>query len=153
MAASTRSLDKGPAEEGDAGPRPKKDMTVWLEYACRRASVCPIKPTRFFLGCIPDEEGTWTMSVDQIPVKVHRCRFVDYLPAAITALAFPPLPLPSLKGKAKATSPLKFPYLAIGRANGNIELAEWSNNTPTDQAPQAWVVLKVRRFFPSPSYK
>ena len=83
------------------------------------------------------------MSVDQIPVKVHRCRFVDYLPAAITALAFPPLPLPSLKGKAKATSPLKFPHLAIGRANGNIELAEWSNNNPTDQAPQAWVVLKV----------
>lgn len=82
-------------------------------------------------------------SVDQIPVKVHRCRFVDYLPAAITALAFPPLPLPSLKGKAKAISPLKFPHLAIGRANGDIELAEWSNNNPTDQAPQAWVVLKV----------
>jgi U3 small nucleolar RNA-associated protein 4 len=83
------------------------------------------------------------MSFDQIPVKVHRCRFVDYLPAAITALAFPPLPLPSLKGKAKATSPPKFPHLAIGRANGNIELAEWSNNNPVDQAPQAWVVFKV----------
>jgi U3 small nucleolar RNA-associated protein 4 len=92
------------------------------------------------------------MSVDQIPVKVHRCRFVDYLPAAITALAFPPLPLPSLKGKARATSPLKFPHLAIGRANGNIELAEWSNNNPTDQAPQAWVVFKVYcSFFPMSS--
>ncbi|KAF9647486.1 WD40 repeat-like protein [Thelephora ganbajun] len=83
------------------------------------------------------------MSVDQIPVKVHRCRFVSYLPAAITALAFPPLPLPSPKGKTRATSPLKFPHLAIGRANGNIELAEWSNDNPTDQAPQAWVVSKT----------
>jgi hypothetical protein len=36
MAASTRSLDKGPAEEGAAGPRPKKDMTVWLKYAEER---------------------------------------------------------------------------------------------------------------------
>ena len=83
------------------------------------------------------------MSVDQIPVKVHRCRFVDYLPAAITALAFPPLPLFSPKGKAKAASLSKFPNLAIGRANGNIELAQWSNDNPTDQAPQAWVVFKV----------
>jgi hypothetical protein len=91
------------------------------------------------------------MSVDQIPVKLHRCRFVDHLPAAITALAFPPLPLPSRKRKATVTSPLKFPHLAIGRANGNIELAEWSNNNPTDQAPQAWVVLKVGRRFLSMS--
>lgn len=83
------------------------------------------------------------MSLDQVPVKVHRCRFVDHLPAAITALAFPPLPLSSREGKAKTTSPLKFPHLAIGRANGNIELAEWSSNNPIDQAPQAWVVLKV----------
>lgn len=140
MAASTRSLDKGPAEEEGAGPRPRKDMTVWLEYACGRKRLFSRSSTRdFFSG------RTWTMSVDQIPVKVHRCRFVDYLPAAITALAFPPLPLPSLKGKAKATSPLKFPHLAIGRANGNIELAEWSNNNPVDQAPQAWVLLKVCR--------
>lgn len=109
-----------------------------------RKSVClPDQLTRdFFLGRVPSK-STWTMSVEQSPVKVHRCRFVDYLPAAITALAFPPLPLPSLKGKAKATSPFKFPHLAIGRANGNIELAEWSNNNPIDQAPQAWVVSKV----------
>ena len=99
--------------------------------------------TRDFFPAAFRTKSTWTMSVDQNPVKVHRCRFVDHLPAAITALAFPPLPLPSLKGKAKATSPLKFPHLAIGRANGNIELAEWSNDNPTDQAPQAWVVSKV----------
>jgi len=141
MAASTRSLDKGPVEEGAGGPRPKKDMTVWLEYG--RASVYPINSPTIFLRPRPGQEHL-DMSADQNPVKVHRCRFVDYLPAAITALAFPPLPLPSLKGKAKATSPLRFPHLAVGRANGNIELSEWSNVNPTDQAPQAWVVLKVR---------
>ena len=148
MAASTRSLDKGPAEEA-GGPRPKNDMTEWLEYTYGRASVCRSTRTRFFLGFVLDE-GTWAMSADQNPVKVHRCRFVDYLPAAITALAFPPLPIPSLKGGAKGVSPLKFPHLAIGRANGNIELAEWSNNNPTDQAPQAWVVSKVC-YHPLPS--
>lgn len=107
----------------------------------RRASILPIDRTLFFsVGFRAKHPG---MSVDQTPVKVHRCRFVDYLPAAITALAFPPLPLPSSKGKAKSTPPLKFPHLAIGRANGNIELAEWSNHNPIEKAPQAWVVLKV----------
>jgi hypothetical protein len=141
MAASTRSLERGPVEEGAAGPRPKKDMTV-----CMRAEerLFARSSTRCFFSAAPRTERT-TMSVEPIPVKVHRCRFVDYLPAAITALAFPPLPLPSLKGKAKAASPLKFPHLAVGRANGSIELAEWSNNNPAEQAPQAWVVLKVRR--------
>lgn len=135
-----RSLDGEPAEEGAAGPRPKKDMTVWLKYT--KGRLFARSNTRHFFWA-RSQSGSTTMSGDQLPVKVHRCRFVDYFPAAITALAFPPLPLPPLKGKTKATSPIKFPSLAIGRANGNIELAEWSNNNPTDQAPQAWVVLKV----------
>lgn len=83
------------------------------------------------------------------PIAVHRCRFVDYVPSAITALAFPPLPLPSIKGKNKSTSAnlqkaLKFGTLAIGRANGNVELAEWTGTDPASPAPQAWVVTKVR---------
>ena len=41
--------------------------------------------------------------------QVHRCRFVDYVPAAINALAFSP---PSGKGQ----------MLAVGRENGDIEL-------------------------------
>ena len=131
---------------GQRAGRRRSRRTATQERHDDVAGVCVRKSV-----CLPDQlthdfssTASWTMSVDQNPVKVHRCRFVDYLPAAITALAFPPLPLPSLKGKAKATSPLKFPHLAIGRANGNIELAEWSNNNPTDQAPQAWVVSKVR---------
>lgn len=81
------------------------------------------------------------------PISVHRCRFVDYVPSAITALAFPPLPLPSIKGKNKSTpakKALKFGTLAIGRANGNVELAEWSGSDPASPAPQGWVVTKVR---------
>ena len=77
-------------------------------------------------------------------LSVHRCRFVDFSPSAVTALAFPPLPLPSVKGKKKAhKKKLKFGILAIGRANGNIELCEWTGHDHQNWAPQAWVVKKV----------
>lgn len=78
-------------------------------------------------------------------LSVHRCRFVDFSPSAVTALAFPPLPLPSVKGKKKASikKKLKFGILAIGRANGNIELCEWTGHDHQNSAPQAWVVKKV----------
>lgn len=91
-------------------------------------------------------------------LAVHRCRFVDYTPSAITSIAFPPLPLPSLfknsKGKSKAspnstanTAHAQIPKvgtLAVGRANGNIELYEWTGSQREVQAPQAWVVRQVR---------
>ncbi|KAI0824120.1 WD40 repeat-like protein [Trametes gibbosa] len=78
-------------------------------------------------------------------LAVHRCRFVDFAPSAVTALCFPPLPLPSVKGK-KAANHQTFPGfrpLVIGRANGNIELCEWTGSGPRSQAPQAWVVRKT----------
>jgi U3 small nucleolar RNA-associated protein 4 len=80
-------------------------------------------------------------------LSVHRCRFVDFNPSSITALAFPPLPLPSSKGKKKATIQdrvPKFAPLIVGHANGNIEIYEWTGSTETVEAPQAWVVRKVR---------
>jgi len=79
-------------------------------------------------------------------LAVHRCRFVDYAPSAITALAFPPLPLPSLKQKAKKISGgqrLRYGTLAVGHANGNIDLCEWSGFEQSLQCRQAWVVRKV----------
>ncbi len=81
-------------------------------------------------------------------LSVHRCRFVDFTPSAITALAFPPLPLPSLKGKKSAVvqKALKVGTLAVGRANGNIELCEWSASEHDLQAPQGWVVRKVSSY-------
>ena len=84
---------------------------------------------------------------DTATFAVHRCRFVDFTPSAITAISFPPLPLPlpSSKGKnpAVGNQPLRFGTLAIGRANGNIELCEWTGGDRQTQAPQAWVVRKV----------
>jgi len=84
---------------------------------------------------------------EPITLAVHRCRFVDFTPSAITALAFTPLPLPSLKGKKKTTpgKPLKFGTLAVGHANGNIDLCEWSGAPGQTQSPQAWIVRKVNR--------
>lgn len=82
---------------------------------------------------------------DSTTLAVHRCRFVDFTPSAITALAFPPLPLPSVKGKSVDVSNqlLRFGTLAVGRANGNIELCEWTGEHHQPQAAQAWVVRKV----------
>ncbi|KAF8971560.1 WD40-repeat-containing domain protein [Flammula alnicola] len=79
-------------------------------------------------------------------LSVHRCRFVDYAPSAITALAYPPLPLPSVKGKKKTTAgkqPLKFALLAVGHANGNIDICEWMGADRETQSSQAWVVRKT----------
>ena len=81
-------------------------------------------------------------------LSVHRCRFVDYNPAAITAIAFPPLALPGSSSKFKRRrSKKRFGNLAVGRANGNIELYEWAVAEHAQdhilQAPQAWVLVKV----------
>jgi len=83
-------------------------------------------------------------------LHVHRCRFVDYTPSAVTALAFPPLPLPSgTKGKeretnaSQATNLSAVGTLAVGHANGNIDLCEWTASGSEKQASQAWVIRKV----------
>ncbi|KAG0702695.1 WD40 repeat-like protein [Suillus ampliporus] len=82
------------------------------------------------------------------PVAVHRCRFVDYSPSPITALAFPPLPLPSLKGKKRERDPKdRFGTLGVGHANGNIDLLEWTAEEGEIQASQAW---QVRKTLPGP---
>lgn len=54
-------------------------------------------------------------------MEVHRCRFVDYVPAAINALTFTPV----------STRPL----LACGRANGDIELWNPKNDWTVEKVP------------------
>ena len=81
-------------------------------------------------------------------LAVHRCRFVDHAPSAITSIAFPPLPLPSPRNRKKSvtTKPsVKFGTLAVGHANGNIDLCEWTGDERDHQSPQAWVIRKVRQ--------
>ncbi|KIK71282.1 hypothetical protein GYMLUDRAFT_90263 [Collybiopsis luxurians FD-317 M1] len=75
-------------------------------------------------------------------VAVHRCRFIDFDPSAITCLAFPPLPLPSVR-RQKTFSHVEFGVLAVGHANGNIDLCEWSSLKNETQSPQAWVIRKT----------
>lgn len=82
-------------------------------------------------------------------LSVHRCRFVDFVPSAVTALAFPPLPLHSStsstsRSDAGSSKKRRFGTLAVGRANGNIELYEWSGSDHDVQSSQAWVPWKVR---------
>ena len=48
-------------------------------------------------------------------MEVHRCRFVEYQPAAINALDFTP-------------STVKETRLAVGRADGSIEIWDPANN-------------------------
>ncbi|KAI0034917.1 WD40 repeat-like protein [Vararia minispora EC-137] len=77
-------------------------------------------------------------------LAVHRCRFVDYAPSAITSILVPPLPLPSTKGKQKAGVSRRTGHLVVGRANGDIEIYEWTG--PQGEVvgvPQAWVVCKT----------
>ncbi|KAL0579813.1 U3 small nucleolar RNA-associated protein [Marasmius crinis-equi] len=90
---------------------------------------------------------------DSSSIAVHRCRFVDFDPSAITALAFPPLPLPSAKKTASTSSRSTFPRfgtLAVGHANGNIDLCEWTSSGDEIQAYQGWSVVKtINGLYPS----
>ncbi|KAJ3828506.1 WD40 repeat-like protein [Lentinula raphanica] len=76
-------------------------------------------------------------------VAVHRCRFIDFDPASITSLAFPPLPLPSIKSPKHFSNHPNFGTLAVGRANGNIDLCEWTGLRNEPQSQQAWVIRKT----------
>ncbi|KAJ7932627.1 WD40-repeat-containing domain protein [Mycena leptocephala] len=75
-------------------------------------------------------------------LALHRCRFVDFNPSPITALAFPPLPLPSPNKKPSSSGkhPLRFGTLAVGHANGNIDLCEWTGAEGDLQSSQAWAI-------------
>ncbi|KAF7306724.1 WD-REPEATS-REGION domain-containing protein [Mycena indigotica] len=70
------------------------------------------------------------------PLALHRCRFVDFTPSPITAIAFPPLPLPK-KPSSIGKQPERYGTLAVGHANGNIDLCEWAGG---QQSPQSWTV-------------
>lgn len=81
--------------------------------------------------------------------NVHRCRFVDWTPASIRAIATPPTPLPRIHSqgvqKASNSGQPKLGPFAVGRGNGNIELYEWSGVGSVDTSPQGWVLHKVCR--------
>lgn len=93
------------------------------------------------------------MNDNPTPIALHRCRFVDYSPSPITALAFPPLPLPSLRtkkaGKERERDRVQeYGTLVVGHANGNIDLLEWTGEDDELQARQAW---QLRKTLPGPN--
>lgn len=59
-------------------------------------------------------------------VLVHRCRFVDYTPTPITAIAFPPVIFQKKDDSFTLNSQFETNFMALGRANGNIEIHNWS---------------------------
>ncbi|CAK5279981.1 unnamed protein product [Mycena citricolor] len=85
-------------------------------------------------------------------LALHRCRFVDYTPSPITAIAFPPARLPSVHQKASSSGKQarRFGTLAVGHANGNIDLYEWTGAQGSSQSAQAWA-LRVTLSGPYPS--
>ncbi|KAL5518589.1 UTP4 [Sanghuangporus vaninii] len=97
-------------------------------------------------------------NADATAFAVHRCRFVDYSPSAITSVAFPPLVLPTSSNSRSGNSRRKrkgcFGHLAVGRSNGNVELYEWSippgQQEHSPKNPQAWVLSKIM-YGPNPS--
>ncbi|KAH7104113.1 WD40 repeat-like protein [Auriculariales sp. MPI-PUGE-AT-0066] len=98
--------------------------------------------------------GTSSQAGTQL--DVHRCRFVDYVPASITAIAVPPTPLPRVRSQSAPSNSAhkgatRFPPIAVGRGDGNIELYEWSGVGETAQASsQSWVLHKIL-YAPVPS--
>ncbi|KAJ7225739.1 WD40-repeat-containing domain protein [Mycena pura] len=79
---------------------------------------------------------------DATTLALHRCRFIDFTPSPITALAFPsfPLPHPNKKSSSFGKQPARFGTLAVGHANGNIDLCEWTAAEGQLQSPQAWAI-------------
>lgn len=65
-------------------------------------------------------------------LALHRVRFVDWSPSAITALAFSPVP-PSSQNAAYVTCQTRS-VLAVGRENGNIDLCTWCEDTSAGEA-------------------
>ena len=65
-----------------------------------------------------------------VPVPLHRVRFVDWSPSAITALALSPIPYQGSTSAARSV-------LAVGRDNGNIDLCMWCEDTTSGHASVA----------------
>lgn len=74
--------------------------------------VLPISLLQNLITCMPEKNH---LSQHNLSMEIHRCRFVDYTPHVITALAFSHV---SDKSKG-APSNLR---LAVGRSNGDIEI-------------------------------
>jgi len=70
-------------------------------------------------------------------LPVHRCRFPDWTPSSVTALAITPASFDaSVLGLGGSSG--ERGVLAVGRANGDVELMVWGGH-------QGWISWRVRR--------
>jgi hypothetical protein len=96
-------------------------------------------------------------------IPLHHCKFIDYNPSSITAIAFPPLPLRSLSPSSAAAvngqttsssssdkDKAEMGWMAAGKGNGDVDLFMWVER---GEGGQGWVYFKVSHssFFPAPS--
>lgn len=82
----------------------------------------------------PLANGTTTRRRKGLPV--HRCRFPDWNPASVTALAITPESFDAgLLGLGGCSG--ERGVLAVGRANGDVELMVWGGQ-------QGWISWRVR---------
>lgn len=81
---------------------------------------------------------------------LHHVRFVNYTPASVTAVAFPPLapaaPYPTPSSSAAGGSSSRpaagaCGLMAVGKGNGQVELFKWVETT---EGGQGWVFFRVR---------
>ena len=115
-------------------PRPKSDIFQGVQ--------CWVSNKLFWCGILV--ASSMTVS-NQNTLSVHRCRFVDFTPSPITAFAVPPLPPPPNVGKHPRIEQyfLRPSTLAIGHANGSIDLCQWASAASELRSSQAWVLSKV----------
>jgi U3 small nucleolar RNA-associated protein 4 len=86
-------------------------------------------------------------------IPLHHCKFIDYTPASITAIAFPPLPLRSASSPSSASASTvngqtasserdkaEMGWMAVGKGNGDVELFRWVQR---GEGSQGWVYFKV----------
>jgi U3 small nucleolar RNA-associated protein 4 len=89
-----------------------------------------------------------TAPLERTSFSVHRCRFVDWNPSEITAIAFSPLPPPNSKASIPSTSSAsQYGVLAVGRGNGCIELCEWARPDSDGVSSQGWTVRRVEYYW------
>ena len=80
-------------------------------------------------------------------IPLHHCKFVDYTPSSVTAIAFPPIPLPTRRRattSSSSTSSTKEPemgIMAVGKGNGDVEIFRWVERS---EGGQGWVLYRVR---------
>lgn len=93
-----------------------------------------------------------TSAMASSTIPLHHCKFVDYTPSSVTAVAFPPLPLqappssqagPASASSARSDGKVKeheMGVMAVGKGNGDVDILKWVDRV---DGAQGWVFYRV----------